>query len=127
MRDGAIAFVLDAGAAPARDDAIRARTLDEGIEQHHLQVAAVNGKLRIFITGETPGRFGINELAEAVEETIFARGDGDFRQRILQPERHHFLRRMRQQIDADADGFQLRRRFENPAGNSGAMQHQAER
>src|SRR5262245_45576228 len=46
MRDGLRAIVFNAGTTPAGYDLVRAGALDEGFEQNHLEVAAMNRKLR---------------------------------------------------------------------------------
>ena len=91
------------GCSATGDDLIRTGTFEEGVKQGHLQVAAMNRELRHVIAGEAPGRLAVDELAEAVVEAIFARGDRDLAERILKSERHQFARGVRQDIDADAD------------------------
>src|SRR5664280_3853048 len=86
MRDSLIAVIFDARAAPAEDHLVGAGACDEGVEQHHLQITAVDGELWHVIAGETPGRLAVDVLTEAVVETIFARGDGDLGERSFQPE-----------------------------------------
>ena len=111
----------------AEDHLVGAGARDESVEQHHLQIAAMDGELRHVVAGKAPGRLAVDVLAEAIVETIFARGDRDLGQRLLQAERAQFARGMRQDVDADADRLELGRRLEDAAGDAGAMQHQAER
>ena len=54
-------------------------------------------------------------------------GDRDFGERALQPELGQFLAGVRQQIDADAERLDLRRRLEDAARDAGLVQTQAER
>ncbi len=127
IRHRLIAVVVDARAAPAEHHLVGAGARDEGLEQHHLQVAAMDGELRHVVAGKAAGRLAVDELAEAVVEAIFARGDGDLGERIFETERAEFARGMRQDVDADADRLELGRRLEDAAGDAGAMQHQAQR
>src|SRR5204863_8601273 len=93
------AFVLrKSAAAPAQVQAIRADALTECIEQHLVQVAAVDRELRPFISGMTAGRLAVDELAEAVVEARFARRDRDCGERRLEPEPAQLARGVRQQV-----------------------------
>ena len=87
MSDRLGPIMLDAGTAPTGDDFVFPGALYERIEQHHLQIAAMNGELRHVVAGKAAGRFAVDELAEAIVEAIFAGGDCDLRERIFQPER----------------------------------------
>ena len=87
----------------------------------------MDGELRHVVAGEAPGRFAIDELAEAIVETEFARDDRGLGERLFQAERAQFARGMRQDVDADADRFQFGRRFEDAAGDAGPLQHQPQR
>ncbi len=69
----------------------------------------------------------MDELAEAVEEDRLLRQHALPRERRLEPERAQLLHGMRQEIDADAERLDLRRRLEDAAGNAGALQHETER
>src|SRR4051812_6527966 len=53
--------------------AVRADALLERLEQDHLQVAAMDRKLRPFVAGAPPKRLAVDQLAEAVEEGGFRR------------------------------------------------------
>src|SRR6185437_3509156 len=107
MRNRLTTFVVDPRAALAEDHLIGTRTRDKSVEQHHLQIAAVDGKLRHAVASKAPGRLAIDVLAEAIVKAIFARGDGDLGQRILQAEPAQLARGMRQDVDADADRLEL--------------------
>ena len=109
------------------DDAIGARARAERIEQHHLQIAAMDRELRMVVAGGAAERLLVDQLPEAVEEGRVPGLDRDFRQRVLKPERGQFLGRMRQQIDADADRADLGNGLVDAAGNPGLVQRQSER
>ena len=81
----------------------RAGARDESIQQHHLQVAAMNRELRMLVARGAAERLLIDQLAEAIEEGRIRGRDRDLGQRLFEPERGEFLGGMRQQIDADAD------------------------
>jgi hypothetical protein len=67
----------------------------------------MNGKLRHVVAGVESGRLLVDEIAESVVEAVFARDDAHLRQRIFQPERNQFARRVRQDIDPDADRLSI--------------------
>ena len=50
--------LLDRGAAPAQEDALRPDALARGVEQHLLQVAAVDRELRMRVAGMAAERLG---------------------------------------------------------------------
>ena len=87
MCDRLRSVVLDAGAAPTGNHLVRARALDESIEQDHLQIAAMDRELRHVVTRKLAGRLAVDVLTEAVVKAIFARGNGDLCKCILEPER----------------------------------------
>ena len=99
---------------------------EECIEQHHLQIAAMDRELRMIVARRAAQRLLIDQLAETVEKGRVLGRDRDPRQRLLQPERSEFLGCMRQQVDADADRLDFGGGFENPAGNSGRVQRKPE-
>jgi hypothetical protein len=72
-------------------------------------------------------RLAVDELAEAVEESRFRRLDGDLGEGVLQAEVGQYSRRMRQQVDPDADRLDLRRRLEHAAGDPALMQLERKR
>jgi len=117
---------IGACATPTGDDAICAGARDEGIEQHHLQIPAMNRELRNIVAGVAAGGLAVDVLAVAVVEAELAGDDGDARQRIFQSEPAQLPRGVGQDIDADTDRLQLGCGFEDAAGNPRAMQHQAE-
>ncbi len=125
--DRLVAVVVDARAAVTEDDLVGAGARLERLEQHHLQVAAMDGELRHVVAGEAAGRLAVDVLAEAVVEAVFARGHRHLGERLFQAESAQFARGMRQHVDADADLPDLGRRLEDAAGDAGAVQHQAER
>jgi hypothetical protein len=99
----------------------------EGIEQHHLQIAAMDRELRMFIARRTPQRLLIDQLAEAIEEGRVRGRNRDLRQISLESKRGEFPGGMGKQVDADADRFDLGGRLEDPAGDSGRVQRKPER
>ena len=84
MRRAAVG--IDARAAPSQHDTIPPGALQESIEQDHLQIAPMDRELRNVVTGVTSGRLAVNELAVAIEETAFARDDGNLREGFFQSE-----------------------------------------
>ncbi len=126
--DGDTGLILrDAEAMTVDDDAIGARAVAERIEQHHLQIAAMDRELRMVVAGGAAERLLVDQLPEAVEEGRVLGRDRDLGQRLFKPERGEFLGRMRQQIDADADRAHLGNGFVDAAGNARLVQAQSER
>ena len=109
MRDRFVAVIVDARAALAEDHLVAACARNEIVEQHHLQIAAMDGELRHVVAGKAPGRFAVDELAEAIVEAIFARGHRDLGERVFEAERAEFARGMRQNVDADTDRLEFGR------------------
>ena len=112
-RDAGIAL-LDADAAMSGDEVVRAEPLAHGVQQHLVQVGAVDGKVRPLMPGGEPPGLAVDELAVAGEEGIVLRLAGDRRERVLQPERAQLLDRVRPEIDADPERADFRRRLEHP-------------
>jgi hypothetical protein len=92
-----------------------------------VQVAAVDRELRVLVAGEPAGRLPVDELPEAVEEGRFAGRDADGGQLGFQAQPGEDLRRVRQDVDAHADGPQLRGSLEDLAVEAGVVQFKSER
>src|SRR5260370_38121042 len=91
---------LDAEAMGVGDEPVAARMRAEWIEQHHLQIAAMNRELRMVLAGGAAERLPIDQLPEAVEEGGIRRLDREACQRIFKPQRGQFPGRVRKQVDA---------------------------
>ena len=63
------------------------------------------------VAGMAAERLAIDQLAEAVEERRLLRRHGDAGERRLEPEPRELRRRVRQEVDADPDRPDLRRRL----------------
>jgi NADP-dependent aldehyde dehydrogenase len=96
-------------------------------QQDGLQVAAVDRELRVLVAGEPAGRLGVDELAEAVEEGRFAGGDTSRRQLLLEAEPGEDLRRVREDVDADAYGSYPGGGFVDFAVDAGVVQLEGKR
>src|SRR5580693_3365386 len=92
-----------------------------------MQVAAVDRELRVLIAGEPAGRLPVDELAVAVEEGRLAGRDADGGQLSFEAQPGEDLRRVRQDVDADADGPQLRGSLVDFAVDAGVVQLKGER
>src|SRR6202012_1751702 len=67
--DGDAGFILRNAETMAVDDqAIGARAVAERIEQHHLQIAAMDRELRMVVAGGAAERLLVDQLPEAIEE-----------------------------------------------------------
>ena len=65
MDGDALPVLLDGGAAPAREDALRPDALAGGVEQHLLQVGAVDRELRMRVAGMAAERLGIDRAGRS--------------------------------------------------------------
>lgn len=108
---------LMAGVYRVRPDALADR-----IKQQHLQVAAVDRKLRPVVAGELAARFAPDDFAALGGIDQFLRADSAGIQARQQAQFIEFAYRMGQHIDANAKRLDLRRRFIDPAIDTGGMQ-----
>ena len=106
--------LLDADAAMAGDEVLRPEPLAHGIQQHLMQIGAMDGKMRPLMPGREPPRLAVDELAVAGEEGVVLRLAGDRGKRVLQPERAQLLHRMRPEIDPDPERADIRGGLEHP-------------
>src|SRR5581483_9968090 len=106
--------LFDADAAVASDEILRTDTLAHGVKQDAMQLAAVNGNMRPPMAGRLAPRLAINELTLPGEEGVVLRQAGHRHQRAFKAERAEFLHRVWTDIDADAEGADIRRRLEDP-------------
>ena len=123
----ATAGFVDADAGVSGRHGVGAEPLLHRGQQHALQVAAMDRKLRCFVAGPAPGRLGVDELAEAVEEGGLAGRHGEALERLEDAQRAQLGARMRQDIDADAERQDLGGRLVDAAGDAGAVQEQGQR
>ena len=100
--------------APSRSRAARS--------SDRVQVGAVDGELRVGVAGGAAERLAVHELAEAVEEARLVREHGDAGQLAFQAEAGQLRGGVRQDVDADAERAEFRRRFQHQAGNAVAVQ-----
>ncbi len=100
---------------------------DRGVEQHLVQVGAVDRNVRPLVAGGHPPRLAVDELAVAGEERVVLRLAGDRDERVLQPQRAQLLDRVRPEIDADAERVDFRRRLVDADAPRCAGRMQAER
>jgi hypothetical protein len=77
MRRGAVCVLIHSDAAMACDDAIGAGALHESLEQHHVQIAAVNRELRPLVARIAARGIAVDELAKAIVVGDFRCGDRD--------------------------------------------------
>jgi hypothetical protein len=80
------ALWLGARAAPAGHHPIGSGALEESVEQHALEIAAVDRELRHVVSGEPSRGLAVDELAEAIEEREFACDYGSAGERVLEAE-----------------------------------------
>src|SRR5262245_2485591 len=120
--DAAVAL-LDADATVSGDEAFRAQSLAHRVEQHLVEVAAMDGEMRPAMPGGEPPRLAVDELAVAGKEGIVLWLAGHGRERVLQPELAELLHRVRAEIDPDAERKNLGSGLEYPdtTGGLGGM------
>ena len=107
------ALLLEARDAPAELDPLRAQHLLGGVEQDHLQLAAMDGELRPRQAGMAAARIGPDRLAVAVGVAQLARLDGGGGQRRLEAEAREDADGAGLDVDADAERLQLAHRLED--------------
>src|SRR5690348_8549073 len=127
MRDGAALVLIHADALPSSDDRVLPVALDERIDQYVLQLAPMDGVLRVVIAREPAGWLPVDQLAEAIEEDGLARQDGHARKRRLETEGSRLGSRVRKDVAAHADRPDFRRELVNRAWDTGPMQKQRQR
>ena len=114
-------ILLDARTSMIREDDGRSQPFDCGLEQHHVQTAAMNPKVRIWIARMGSTLFAVNELAVSVEETVLADVDGGFPQLRLETQRREFAHRVGKQRDTNAEWPYFRSRFIDAAGKASLL------
>jgi hypothetical protein len=108
----------------AADHAVGAQPLAHRIQQHRVQVAAMDRVLRPVVARGGARRFAEHQLAVGVEEHRLLRAHPDGVERGQQAQLAELARRMRQQVDAHAQGLQFGHRFVDAAGDAGLVQAQ---
>jgi hypothetical protein len=126
MDERAIGLFRDGGAAMAGADRVMAGAGAHGVQQEHLQVAAVDGELRRGVAGEAAERLAVDELAEAVEERRVRGGDAGGGERRFEAEGGQLLGCVGQDVDADADRADLGGLLIDREGDAGFVQAEAE-
>ena len=114
--------LLDPDASAIKLDPLGAEARAGALVEDHLQPAAMDADFWKFVTGGFAARLAINQLTEAIVEAAFAVLDASCKQFFLQAERGEFAHAMRQERDADAELFHLRRALEDAAGHAAFMQ-----
>jgi hypothetical protein len=97
----------------AGDEIFRPEPLAHRGEQHLVQVAAMDGKMRPLVSGRASPRLAIDQLAVARKEGIVLGLAGDRRERALEPQIAQLLDRMRPEINADPEREDFRRGLEH--------------
>src|SRR6185312_17414246 len=98
----------------------------ERLQQHHLQVAAMNAELRPVVARVQSAWIVIDELAEAWVVGNLGGRDADPRQVRLQAEFGQRLGGMGQEVDADAEALDLGGGLEDAAGDARRLQPQTQ-
>jgi len=70
-----------------------------------LEIAAVDRELGVIVPGASAQLLAIDELAEAVEEAAFAGGDGNARERRLEPQYRQLAGRVGRTLMPTPIGF----------------------
>ena len=122
MRARAVCILPEAAAFPAAKKPLFARSFFEGIEQHHLQITAMNLKLRPFVACVAAGGLAMDELTEAVVKRRLLGGDRNLCERIFQAQLAERLNCMGQQGDSYAHCLYFRRRLINATGDARLVQ-----
>src|SRR5471032_3324578 len=107
------ALLLERRDAAAEPDLVRAQDLLRGLEQDHLQLAAMNRELRPRQAGVAAARIGPDRLAVAVGVAQLARLDAGRGQCRLHAEARQDAHGARLDVDADAQRTELAHGFED--------------
>ena len=121
-----VAIGARAGALVIGDDRVLAESIAYRAQENALKVTAMDRELRVGIASETARWFAVNELAEAIEEGRLLGAHPDLAQCLLEAEPAQHLRGVGQDVDADAEGANLRGRLEDPAGNARFVEGEGE-
>jgi hypothetical protein len=127
MCDGATLILFDRDALASGHDCVRAQPFDNGIEQHLLQLAAMNRVLWMLVACVAAERLAVDELTEAIEKDGLSGQDRHACKRSADPQFGERFGRMRQYVDAHAERTDLRRTLVDPASNSRTLQEKRER
>ena len=123
----AVLRLAPAGEMVAGENVLFAQPLDRGIEQNLLQRAAMDRKLRPFVTGLDAARLAPDRLAVLGEIGEFFGADAGRVEPVVQAELDQFAHRMRQHVDADAERPQLRHAFKNSGRYADLVQAERQR
>src|SRR6266545_1526787 len=126
QRDARI-VLLGPEAAMIEPHGITAQPLHRRVEQHRVQIGAMDRELRPVVAGVAAAWLLVDELAVAAVEGELARLDGASGQRVLQAKLAELTHAVRQDVDADAQRLDLGRRLEHARGNAGLMQAERQR
>ena len=111
----------------AGENVLFSQPLGRGIEQDLLQRAAMDRKLRPFVSGLDAARLAPDRLAVLGEIRELPGADGVRIELVVQAELDQFAHRMRQHVDADAERPQLGHAFKNPGRNADLVQAERQR
>ena len=103
---------------------VGADAVDHRIEQERMKIFSVDRILRPAIAGSQTARFRPDQLSEFVVIVEFRGFDRNGRQRFCKSKLDQLAHRIGLQIDADAQGLDLRRLLEQLYVDSGIMQAQ---
>src|SRR5262245_10568859 len=113
MRDDAAIALGEVDEPVIGVEARRAEARLDRVQQHAVQLAAMDTELRHVIARIQAAQFAPHHLPQPVGVNELAGADPGLVQRRQQSERREFLDRMRQQVDADAEFAQLLRLLED--------------
>src|SRR5262249_59909424 len=102
----------------AGEDVVAAKPVGGSVQQDLLQRAAVNGKLRPFVTGLEAPRLAPDRLAVFGKIGQFLGADAGSAELIEQAKLDQLAYRMRQHVDADAERLELRHAFKDADANA---------
>src|SRR6185295_9214550 len=123
----ALVTLVEPNALVIREDALRAEPRHRGVPQGQVQPAAMDPHLGDRVARGPAAWLGVDELAEAVEETALAVLYALARQRLAEAERGQLTHAVGQQRDAHAQLFHLRRALVHATGDATLVQGERER
>ena len=127
MDDRPFRILFDTDAPLSQRNCVAAEPLANSIDKHPMKITAVHRNLRPLVASQFPARLYINLLAQARIETKLLRQDALACELIFQTELRKIAHRMRQKIEAYAERFDLRSRFESSATHADLMKCKGKR
>ena len=115
-------ILLDAHAAVAEMHGTGPQSVDDGVKQHLVKIAAMNREMRIRVTAKPPAWLGKDKLAVTIEIGEFAGFHAAGLQVRLDAKGGQHADCVGHHVDADTERSELGRRLKDPARQTAGME-----